>query len=249
MLISESNDVCFFTTCNEKYLSYASIAIKSFQRFFPKSKGYIFTSEKNILRKKDNIEIITPNFACYFVPSSSKWPKECFWWYMIPEILAKQHIKFSCYIDPDVYCFKKHNVKINDDIDIALFRSKKNRNHTGYIWFNNENLSKKAFYQKMISYSDTKYHIGDQELFNKYIKNINKTFNILYFSPQYIYFTHRRNMIKLNKKRQNFDFNIQNLYIVHYVSKYKPWNTNIRKIKSPIRKKLIEKYYIDKKSL
>ena len=251
----QENNICFFTTCSTNYLGYAITALSSFKRFYPQSSFYIFTpNEKIIIGGIEIKEFDSHNFFQFSRSINKslmkKWPDICFWWYKIPELLAKEGFRFSCYLDPDVFCFRKHPFPINSpSTDMVLPILRKKYINTGYIWFNNINMLHKKFYETMVGLDSEqrKDKIRHEEDFlNRNLKNIKLNFNLELLNPKYIYFTYYTSINRKNTKRQKKKYNINNLYVVHYIDSHKPWKKNTEDI-NPIKKALISKYIFDTK--
>ena len=164
--------IVIFSTSDDGYIPNCIVSLLSIKKFHPTFDLYILTSdpsEKHIeLCNRLNIKYIDIDLKKYFY-KEWKYPRECYYHFKGPEIFHKLGYDYSIYIDGDIYCNKKINIKwssikhiagvgydkcinildrldnfsvIKEKFDIGK-KSNFDRNNvqTGFLVYNNKNLS------------------------------------------------------------------------------------------------------------
>ena len=187
-MIEQSVSHCVFSTADDAYVPKAIVALLSFSKFNPEYRKYVLCGKLS----EENRELccdlgVTPlelDLSSAFY-RTWKYPRECYYHFIGPELFWKLGFSHSVYIDGDTYCNGKFNPDITEPFDIAgvsydtvgaLFKElgedkklceqmdvpgiARQRPQSGVLLYNNPALVKFGFFKRIVDLFDKSLKAG-----------------------------------------------------------------------------------------
>lgn len=251
--------ICAFSTADDGYAVSAAISLLTVRKYQPNLDMFIigreYTAKTKKFLKKYNITPIEVNLDDIF-HTAWEYPRECYYIFAGPEILAKKGYDYSVYVDGDIYCnndpltFSLSKVKdfagaftssrirdiLGDDTDTALelYGNKaileEPRIQTGVVYFNNKSLAKKGLLEKIGKVYQEAF---DNDIPRKGDDSLLALFRMAYPSWDYLNLTRSYNIVtrggrpRWGEEWLTTDQEMISLGVfAHFTNHTKPWKTN-----------------------